>query len=40
MISAKSSAVSRQLGVLWKSGTFTGLSDAQLLSRFAGGGKR
>ena len=28
--------ISRQLEVLWTTGTLTGLSDAQLLSRFAG----
>ena len=35
MISGKTGAVGRQLEVLWTSGTLTGLSDAQLLSRFA-----
>ena len=40
MIPAKASAVGRQLEVLWTSGTLSGLSDAQLLGRFAGGGGR
>ena len=31
----KASAVGRQLDVLWTSGTLTGISDAQLLGRFA-----
>src|SRR5579883_1979215 len=35
MISGKTGAAGRQLEVLWTSGTLTGLSDAQLLSRFA-----
>ena len=39
MIPAKAGAVGRQLEVLWTSGTFTGLSDAQLLGRFIGGGE-
>jgi hypothetical protein len=36
---AKADAVGRQLEVLWTSGTSTGLSDAQLLGRFIGGGE-
>jgi RNA polymerase sigma factor (sigma-70 family) len=36
MIPTRSSAVGRQLEVLWTAGTFTGLSDAHLLSRFIG----
>jgi RNA polymerase sigma factor (sigma-70 family) len=35
MISGKTGAVGRELEALWTSGTLTGLSDAQLLSRFA-----
>src|SRR5262245_60291095 len=35
MISGQTGAVGRQLEVLWASGTLTGLSDAQLLNRFA-----
>jgi RNA polymerase sigma factor (sigma-70 family) len=35
MIRGKAGGVSRHLEVLWTSGTMTGLSDAQLLSRFA-----
>ena len=34
MIECKKGSVERQLDVLWTSGTLTGLSDAQLLSRF------
>jgi RNA polymerase sigma factor (sigma-70 family) len=36
MILGKTSAVGRQLEALWSSGTLTGMSDAKLLSRFAG----
>ncbi len=36
---ARAGAVARQLEVLWTSGTSTGLSDAQLLGRFIGGGE-
>ena len=36
MILRKPSSVSRQLEALWTSGTLTGISDAQLLTRFAG----
>jgi RNA polymerase sigma factor (sigma-70 family) len=36
MIQGKTSSVGRQLESLWTSGTQTGMSDAQLLSRFAG----
>ena len=39
MMPAKTRAVGRRLEVLWTSGTFTGLSDAQLLGRFTGGGE-
>ncbi len=35
MLQRRTGAVSKQLEVPWKSGTLTGLSDAQLLSRFA-----
>jgi RNA polymerase sigma factor (sigma-70 family) len=35
MISGKTSSVVRQLDVLWTSGSLTGMSDAQLLGRFA-----
>ena len=35
MIQGKSSTVGRQLEALWTSGSLTGISDAQLLSRFA-----
>jgi hypothetical protein len=35
MIQGKSSTVGRQLEALWTSGSLTGKSDAQLLSRFA-----
>jgi RNA polymerase sigma factor (sigma-70 family) len=38
MIPTRSGGVGRQLEGLWASGSFTGLTDAQLLSRFAGGG--
>ena len=31
----KTSSVGRQLDVLWTSGSLTGMSDAQLLGRFA-----
>lgn len=34
---AGTGAVARGLGVLWETGTLTGLSDAQLLGRFIGG---
>ena len=36
MTYGKPSSVGRQLEALWTSGTLTGMSDAQLLSRFAG----
>ena len=36
MIQQKASLVGHQLEVLWTSGTLTGMSDAQLLGRFAG----
>ncbi len=36
MIRVKASAVGRQLEALWTSGTLTGMSDAQLVGRFAG----
>jgi RNA polymerase sigma factor (sigma-70 family) len=36
---AKGDAVAHQLEMLWASGTFTGLSDAQVLGRFTGGGE-
>ncbi len=39
MIPARANPVARQLEVLWGSGTLTGLSDAQLLGRFIGGGE-
>jgi RNA polymerase sigma factor (sigma-70 family) len=35
MIQGKASLVGRQLEALWSSGTLTGMSDAQLLGRFA-----
>ena len=35
MIQGKTSSVGRQLEALWSSGTLTGMSDAQLLGRFA-----
>jgi RNA polymerase sigma factor (sigma-70 family) len=35
MIPGKTSSVVRQLDVLWTSGTLTGMSDAQLVGRFA-----
>src|ERR1700723_589819 len=35
MISGKTSSVVRQLDALWTSGSLTGMSDAQLLGRFA-----
>jgi len=36
MVQEKGGFVSRQLEVLWTSGTLTGMSDAQLVSRFTG----
>ncbi len=36
MIRGKPNAVGQQLEGLWTSGTLTGMSDAQLLDRFAG----
>jgi RNA polymerase sigma factor (sigma-70 family) len=36
MVQEKGGLVSRQLEVLWTSGTLTGMSDAQLVSRFTG----
>lgn len=36
MIQGKTSSVGQQLEALWTSGTLTGVSDAQLLSQFAG----
>jgi hypothetical protein len=35
MIPGKTSSVVRQLDALWTSGSLTGMSDAQLLGRFA-----
>jgi RNA polymerase sigma factor (sigma-70 family) len=36
MVQDRSGLASQQLEVLWASGTFTGMSDAQLVSRFVG----
>ena len=36
MVQDRGGLASRQLEVLWASGTFTGMSDAQLVSRFTG----
>ena len=36
MVQDRGGVVSRQLEVLWTSGTLTGMSDAQLVSRFTG----
>ena len=37
MVQEKGGFIGRQLEVLWTSGTLTGMSDAQLVSRFTGG---
>lgn len=36
MVQDKGGIVNRGLEVLWASGTLTGMSDAQLVSRFVG----